>query len=190
METGFEANPTVNMNVFINNYININTNGFDGKVPNFKNFPQPPQKAKPELKLKKLGTSTSLEAPTKASSQSTSPKASHSLHDSFRAHEENQVKPIISQGKQSDLYEPREKPFEDSSIIQMIGLCLIALSGALFIGVFYSLFIAPIVGKTGHIILDFIQQDSFYCCLIPLMIPVSLLFLYVNWVSVKFFRHS
>jgi len=187
METGFEAAPTVNMNVFVNNYININTNAFDGKVPDFKNFKQ---KAKPELRLKKIETSTSLEAPTKASSQSTSPKASLSLHDSFRAQEESQVKPLISQGKQSDIYEPREEPFEDSNMTQVIGISLIGFSAALFIGVFYAMLIAPLVGSTGHIILDFIQSDSFYCCLVPLMIPVSMMFMYANWVSIKFFRHS
>jgi len=190
METGFETVPTVNMNVFVNNYININTNSFDGKVPDFKNFSHPKPKAKPELRLRKIETSTSLEAPTKASSQSTSPKNSSSLHDSFRAQEDSKAKTLIAQGNQSDIYEPREKVFEENSMTQTIGYCLIGFSALLFIGVFYAMLIAPLIGSTGHIILDFIQSDSFYCCLLPLMIPVSMMFTYVNWVSMKFFRHS
>lgn len=35
-----------------------------------------------------------------------------------------------------------------------------------------------------------IERDIYYCYLIPLTIPVTILACYANWVSLKFFRHN
>lgn len=39
-------------------------------------------------------------------------------------------------------------------------------------------------------ILRAIEDDVYYCYLLPLTIPVSFLAFYANWVSLKFFRHN
>ena len=33
-------------------------------------------------------------------------------------------------------------------------------------------------------------KDVYYCYLVPLTIPVTILTCYANWVSLKFFRHN
>ncbi|GLE04635.1 hypothetical protein PINS_up013605 [Pythium insidiosum] len=42
----------------------------------------------------------------------------------------------------------------------------------------------------GDGILAAIENDVYYCYLVPLTIPVSILAFYFNWVSLKFFRHN
>ena len=39
-------------------------------------------------------------------------------------------------------------------------------------------------------LLEFFKNDEYYCFLFPLMAPLSVIILYVNWVCLKFFRHS
>lgn len=39
-------------------------------------------------------------------------------------------------------------------------------------------------------ILRFIQEDDYYCLLIVMMIPTTVILVYANWVSMKFFRHN
>ncbi|KAG6613403.1 phosphatidylinositol N-acetylglucosaminyltransferase subunit Y-domain-containing protein [Phytophthora cinnamomi] len=35
-----------------------------------------------------------------------------------------------------------------------------------------------------------LERDVYYCYLVPLTIPVTILACYANWVSLKFFRHN
>ena len=39
-------------------------------------------------------------------------------------------------------------------------------------------------------ILKFIQEDNYYCFLLPMAIPTTFAIVYANWVSMKFFRHN
>ena len=71
-------------------------------------------------------------------------------------------------------------------------------SGLIFVTVgvlIFSLFIyATVVIKafpaTGNAFLDLVAQDSYYCLLIPLTPFVAVVAAYLNWVSLKFFRHN
>ena len=184
MEKGFESVPTVNMNIIIQNYINLN--GFEGKNVDPMFFSK--EQAKPATtKLRRVETSRQLESFIKPSSQSALPNLSIEKRPVV---EEPVAKQIISRRKQSEIYETRKEAFEDKHMAQIFGVLLITFAAALFIGVFYSIIISPLVGATSHVLLDFILNDIYYCCLFPLMIPASLVFIYANWVSVKFFRHS
>ncbi|KAE8987295.1 hypothetical protein PR003_g22259 [Phytophthora rubi] len=39
-------------------------------------------------------------------------------------------------------------------------------------------------------LLQALERDVYYCYLVPLTIPVTILACYANWVSLKFFRHN
>ena len=39
-------------------------------------------------------------------------------------------------------------------------------------------------------LVKFVQEDDYYCLLIVMMIPTTVLLVYANWVSMKFFRHN
>jgi phosphatidylinositol N-acetylglucosaminyltransferase subunit Y len=38
--------------------------------------------------------------------------------------------------------------------------------------------------------LRLMQEDYYYCYLIPMTIPTTFILVYANWVSMKFFRHN
>ena len=35
-----------------------------------------------------------------------------------------------------------------------------------------------------------VQQDQFYSLLLPCLLPVALLFVYLNWLGMKLYRHN
>jgi len=177
--------PRERKNVVELNYTNVNN--FSGKSFDIPSFTA--EKAKPEGKLnRKFETSTDLLAlPKSSSSEVVTPKASTVA--SLKEEDEVQVQPLPRR-KQSKIYEKREEAFISTQGAQMLGMYLITLAACIFIGVFYSVIISPLVGETGHVVLDLIRLDNYYCFLAPLMIPASLGFIYANWVSVKFFRHT
>jgi hypothetical protein len=39
-------------------------------------------------------------------------------------------------------------------------------------------------------VLGWMQQDTYYCCLLPLLVPTTVLAAYANWLSLKYFRHN
>ena len=43
---------------------------------------------------------------------------------------------------------------------------------------------------TGNTILDSIKNDSYYALLVPATLPVLVIFFFLNWLSLKFFRHN
>lgn len=43
---------------------------------------------------------------------------------------------------------------------------------------------------TGNPVLDWIKDDHYYCVLVPALVPISIAFAYLSWVSMKFFKHS
>ncbi|KAL4159328.1 hypothetical protein PRNP1_005090 [Phytophthora ramorum] len=48
--------------------------------------------------------------------------------------------------------------------------------------------LAPI--ESSPSLLLALEKDVYYCYLVPLTIPVTILACYANWVSLKFFRHN
>eukprot|EP00842_Homolaphlyctis_polyrhiza_P001376 jgi/Hompol1/2239/HPOL_002101-RA len=43
---------------------------------------------------------------------------------------------------------------------------------------------------TGHWLLDWIQNDHYYCYLIPTLGPVCVFFIFFNWLGMKYFRQN
>lgn len=180
MDTTTLQPPTINLNVLIQNYINIQTSSKDSftfdSTPNKKFrsdvFPNEFAKqyepdTKPRRPISPLAISPILSSP-----------------DSLSTFSDALVK------KPVQIYEQREELKGDDHLTEIVGFFLIGFSAFLFVAVFYALIISPLVGSTGHMLLDFIRKDNYYCMLIPLMIPVTIFLGYVNWVSIKFFRHS
>lgn len=42
----------------------------------------------------------------------------------------------------------------------------------------------------SYYILELIGKDWYYMCLFPLTVPVFLVYIYFNWLGMKFFRHN
>ncbi|KAG9325648.1 hypothetical protein KVV02_001132 [Mortierella alpina] len=54
----------------------------------------------------------------------------------------------------------------------------------------YALVASNYVPKTENKTLDWIKQDSHYCMLVPVTIPVTVLAVLFNWLGMKLFRHN
>ncbi|KAF9291796.1 hypothetical protein BGZ68_002175 [Mortierella alpina] len=54
----------------------------------------------------------------------------------------------------------------------------------------YALVASNYVPKTDNKTLDWIKQDSHYCMLVPVTIPVTVLAVLFNWLGMKLFRHN
>lgn len=70
------------------------------------------------------------------------------------------------------------------------GWLLLIITYILFIGLMYAIFISKWMPDTGHSLLDAIKRDNYYCLLVPLTLPVSIIMVFVNWLGMKFFRHN
>lgn len=49
---------------------------------------------------------------------------------------------------------------------------------------------AKLLPETGHWLVDALREDWYYSLLVPLTIPVAFVAIYLNWLSMKFFRHN
>ena len=43
---------------------------------------------------------------------------------------------------------------------------------------------------TGVRLLDAVREDTYFCLLVPMLVPTTLIAVYANWVSMKFFKHA
>uniref|UniRef100_A0A0G4G736 Uncharacterized protein n=1 Tax=Chromera velia CCMP2878 TaxID=1169474 RepID=A0A0G4G736_9ALVE len=70
------------------------------------------------------------------------------------------------------------------------GWGLIALSWLIFSVSFFTLYVSKWLPPSQNPFLEMVQRDWYYCLLIPCSVPTTFAFIYVNWVSMKFFRHA
>lgn len=79
---------------------------------------------------------------------------------------------------------------ENGSMAAIVGWLLIIIGAVFFIATIFSIFLAPHLAPTTHIIIEFLRVDDFYCFLVPLTLPITGLTIYSNWLSMKYLRHS
>ena len=85
-----------------------------------------------------------------------------------------------------------------------LGATILVASIFLLVGSIYSILISkvfPVVapgpvessGSVSDLVLRFlaaVSEDRYYCLLVPLSIPITLLAIYLNWMGLKLFRHN
>ena len=74
--------------------------------------------------------------------------------------------------------------------VQMWGVLLIVFSVVGAFSCFYAIFMSKWLPYTGFALLDAVKDDHHYCYLMLALIPASGIFIYANWLSLKFFRHN
>lgn len=79
----------------------------------------------------------------------------------------------------------------DQYFSEVAGYMMIVLTIAIFIGILFWSVLSKFVNPSdSNAILSFFHDDSYYCWLIPLVLPVTTVIIYCNWLSMKYFRHS
>jgi len=71
-----------------------------------------------------------------------------------------------------------------------VALAVIFLSVSLGVLYVYAAFVSKLLPVTGIFLLDWIRQDTYFCYLIPLALPTSYIFIYVNWLSLRVFENN
>jgi len=184
METKTTHPPSLNINVLIQNYINVYNNKEEqtffnhGPESKYRNDIYPKETAKQSPSTPKM-------------KQEPSPRLGSigSLSTLGDSDDINEISAKMTKN-QGQIYETREEILHENHIAEIIGCFFIGFAAFLFIMVLYALIVSPLIGSTGHVLLDFIREDFYYCFLFPLLMPTTFAMIYLNWVSIKFFRHS
>lgn len=72
----------------------------------------------------------------------------------------------------------------------ILGYLLLITTYFIFLISMYAIVVSKWMPITGNKILDWIAQDTYYCYFIPMIIPVFLLTVIINWLGMKFFRQN
>ncbi len=68
---------------------------------------------------------------------------------------------------------------------------MIILGAITFIFSLYAFVLSKVVMPfTGNKILDWVKRDEYYICLMPSLLVTGTIFVYFNWLSMKYFRHG
>ncbi|KAL1525510.1 hypothetical protein AB1Y20_020366 [Prymnesium parvum] len=65
-----------------------------------------------------------------------------------------------------------------------VGLVAFTLSLTLLV---YWLLFSKLLPRTGHHVLDWLRDDTYYCVLVPLTLPVAVVAAYLRWFTNQLF---
>ncbi|KAJ1287028.1 hypothetical protein BS78_03G399000 [Paspalum vaginatum] len=72
----------------------------------------------------------------------------------------------------------------------MVGLSFAAFGVTLLVGFFYAAVVSKLLPPCENQLLAAIQNDWYYCLLVPLTLPVIIVAVYLHWLSMKMFKHA
>ena len=70
------------------------------------------------------------------------------------------------------------------------GFGLLLLSFLFFVFMCFWMLISNHVPGTGNWLIDWLREDQYYCLLVPLTVPVTLVASYLTWFTNKLFQHN
>ncbi|PVH37532.1 hypothetical protein PAHAL_5G024900 [Panicum hallii] len=97
------------------------------------------------------------------------------------ASERRSVCASLAQGVDSEMRFSRE---------DLVGSAFIAFGVTLFVGFFYTAVVSKLLPPYENSLLAAIQNDWYYCLLVPLTLPVIIVAVYLHWLSMKMFKHA
>ncbi|XP_058199296.1 uncharacterized protein LOC131314567 isoform X1 [Rhododendron vialii] len=59
-----------------------------------------------------------------------------------------------------------------------------------FLGFFYAAIISKFLPPSDNALISAVQNDRYYCFLVPLTLPILVVAVYFHWLSMKFFKHA
>ncbi|KAK4608396.1 hypothetical protein RGQ29_001987, partial [Quercus rubra] len=60
----------------------------------------------------------------------------------------------------------------------------------LFLVFLFAVVISKLLPPSRNALISFIQNDWYYCFLVPLTLPVLVVAVYFHWISMKLFKHA
>lgn len=84
-----------------------------------------------------------------------------------------------------------QSKYQTNEMHLFIGYGLVALGFLSFFTGVYSVVVSKLLmPDTGHLVLDWIKHDYYYCCLVPSYLLLIPFIGFLNWCAMKFFRHG
>jgi len=86
--------------------------------------------------------------------------------------------------------EALQRPWAQQNETALWGWVVLLATLVTYVVAMYALVVSKFLPYSGNMILDWIKDDYYYSSLVMVMIPVTVIFVYFNWLSLKFFRHN
>eukprot|EP01023_Acetabularia_acetabulum_P061452 TRINITY_DN7425_c0_g1_i5.p1 TRINITY_DN7425_c0_g1~~TRINITY_DN7425_c0_g1_i5.p1 ORF type:complete len:125 (+),score=15.91 TRINITY_DN7425_c0_g1_i5:95-469(+) len=87
-----------------------------------------------------------------------------------------------------DENESESVEFDLRSLLSIVLLMLFLLIWCIY--EISALMVLKLLPRARHPVILTIQEDEYYCLLIPLLIPVTITAVILNWFSLKIFKHN
>uniref|UniRef100_A0A7N0RIH6 Phosphatidylinositol N-acetylglucosaminyltransferase subunit Y n=1 Tax=Kalanchoe fedtschenkoi TaxID=63787 RepID=A0A7N0RIH6_KALFE len=71
-----------------------------------------------------------------------------------------------------------------------LGLILVGFGILFLLGFIYAAIISKLLPPSDNVIISAIQNDWYYCFLVPLTLPILVVAVYFHWLSMKLFKHA
>mmetsp|Transcript_11880 Transcript_11880/g.30468 ORF Transcript_11880/g.30468 Transcript_11880/m.30468 type:complete len:121 (-) Transcript_11880:1670-2032(-) len=71
-----------------------------------------------------------------------------------------------------------------------LGVALLIASAALLGAALFAIVVSKMLSPLDHPLLRSIQEDRYYCLLVPMTLPVTIIAVTLNWISMKLFKHN
>ena len=72
----------------------------------------------------------------------------------------------------------------------LLSVAILSLSAVTALVFLYAIVVSKFMPNTGVYLLDYIKHDQYFCFLLPLSVLPTYLYIYVNWLSLTYFRHN
>ncbi|KAM3741157.1 hypothetical protein ACB098_08G154300 [Castanea mollissima] len=77
-----------------------------------------------------------------------------------------------------------------SSSSQLWGCFFVTIGSVFFVGFLFAAVISKLLPPSRNALISSIQNDWYYCFLVPLTLPVLVVAVYFHWISMKLFKHA
>ena len=84
----------------------------------------------------------------------------------------------------------QEKKLKQFVKLRFRGRVIVFCAMCFFVFTVYCIVFSKLLPPLGNPILDYLKTDQYYSLLFPLLIPTVVFAIYLNWLSMKFYRHN
>jgi phosphatidylinositol N-acetylglucosaminyltransferase subunit Y len=99
--------------------------------------------------------------------------------------------PLCSFSMDAEETKPVIRTQRDATMEKIIGYLLVALGCAIFFLFFFITVLTKVFPSVqSSFFWRISEKDTYYCILLPFLVPVGTAFVYFNWVCMKVFRHN
>lgn len=72
----------------------------------------------------------------------------------------------------------------------LLGWSLVGGSLAVWAAVVYMTLVAKVIPESGSVVLDWAREDTYFCHLLPVMVPSLVILRYWGWFSMELFKNA